>query len=229
MQIFAHYANCFEINRSASRPNNGGMNYISRTTTFSIFLFPVCLGDPALDSYSLSPWKAWWQTNDNVLEQILVLIDSLLYVPLLLTIGGRLAKVESISEPTTISTYTMLAGQARRKQCVCTTSYLSFSVFVDCCSMVWSSPCVCMFLFKIPFLPHSPFPLQTPPHVSPLLFAPIFFLVFFAFFSLSWWCKILPGEYQLPFWRRAFILFQEIQRRHSIFEPSQRTLADTVR
>lgn len=77
--------------------------------------------DLALNPRSLNPWKVRRQTSDNILEEISVLVDSLPYAPLLLTIGGRLAKVESIREPTTISTYTMLAGQAR-EQCVCTTS-----------------------------------------------------------------------------------------------------------
>lgn len=92
---------------------------------------------------------------------------------MLLTIGGRLAKVESIREPTTISTYTMLAGQARREQCVCTTSYhLSFSPSTVA-QWLWPSPSVYVLLFKSlsSASPSSP----TLPHVSPLLFAPIFF------------------------------------------------------
>lgn len=67
------------------------------------FYFPFTCSswrDLELDPRSLSPWKAWWQANDNVLEEILVLVDSLPYAPLRLTIGGRLAKVESIREPT---------------------------------------------------------------------------------------------------------------------------------
>lgn len=117
--------------------------------------------------------------NDNVLERILVLIDSLPYAPLLLTIGSRLAKVESIREPTTISTYTMLAGQARQKQCVCTTSRTS-RFLRRLLLKLW--PSLCMFLFK-PLFSSSPLP--TPPHVSPLLFAPIFFAQYFLFLFLT--------------------------------------------
>lgn len=73
----------------------------------------------------------------------------------------------------------MLAGQARREQCVCTISHVPLVFSVDCCSMVMVLS-LCVFLFKPLLLPSR---LSAPPPCAPTFICADFLrLVFFHFF-----------------------------------------------